>query len=76
MCLELKRQRQRQKIQRCKYDATVIVDNKRTGVIDSHGTIDLKVMAAYYKPQVVRRWRGQGAYWFPRKLKLKKSGLG
>ena len=28
-------------------NATVIVENKRTGVVDSHGTINLKVLAAY-----------------------------
>ena len=31
------------------FNATVIVENKRTGVIDSHGTIEVKVLATHHK---------------------------
>ena len=45
------------------FSATVIVENKRNGEIDSHGTINLKVLAAYYKPRVEEEVQGSGAKW-------------
>ena len=46
------------------FNATVIIEDKRSGVIDSHGTINLKVLADHYKPQVEEDVEGLGANWF------------
>ena len=40
--------------------ATMVVENKRTCMINSHGTINMKVLAAYYRPQVEEEGEGSG----------------
>ena len=57
------------------FNATVIVDSKRTGVINRHGAINLKVLAAYYKPQVEEEVEGSGANCLPGKLKHRNMDL-
>ena len=46
------------------FNATVLIENKRSGVIDSHGTINGKVLADHFKPQVEEEVEGLGANWF------------
>ena len=51
------------------------VENKKTGVIDIYGFIDLKVLAAYFKPKVEEEVEGSVANWFPEKLKHRNLDL-
>ena len=54
------------------FNATVTVEEKRTCIIDGHGTNNIKMLIADYKFQVEEEVEGSGANWFLGKLKHRK----
>ena len=57
------------------FNATVVVEEKRTCIIDGHGTNNIKMLIADYKFQVEEEVEGSGANWFLGKLKHRKMEL-
>ena len=57
------------------FNAKVVVEEKRTCIIDGHGTNNIKMLIADNKFQVEKEVEGSGANCFLRKLKHRKMEL-